>query len=601
MLKRICLGLLLLVGCGGGSPPPAPPPASPPPEAPVAEPVVAQRGPDLGAAIPSFALGYLEARAGANGGALVFETLYQSLGGDQVPTARDLLDQAEVAGIAGTDPEQDEIVLVVRIRDPKAFEAWVTQAGMNEGRERHEGVDRFPLPSPRRLAWIPSERLFILGSINLVEGCIETLRGEGSSLVESGVTVPADTDLLFVANLPRITEGIFSAPLVGRMRPGTDAIEADMTSAPLLPGLSLRALPQPKIAERLPAQTVAYLTVGGLASPGELKLGDPLADDLLRRVEQATLFFLVAPGFRMAADASNVASGMAGGLLLEWKPGQAPDAAQRATLAAQLPPDLRLTWREEEVVVAAGAPKLLTAVAPALDGKHTLRAAPRLEAPGAQARMWFDMNALLEPLRDLLPPDVIGTWSGDVPQSELALTLTSTSDPWHHHFDGNNVLAGVALAGTASALIIYSVRRYLVQAKVDEATAEVRSIAEAAARAHARQGKLCPSASPVPPIVPAAKKYLPSQRRGEDFHRPGWRCLGFERDDPLYYQLAYRRGGPGVKSAVDGGTLPAGAFEAIARGDLDGDGEQSLVVVRGDVRGGTVAIQPEPFLLAPLE
>lgn len=574
----------------------------PPPAMPAPEPLVAQRAPDLGAAIPAFVFGYVEARAGAKGGAIVFENLYQSLGGDPVPAARDLLDQAEVAGLAGTDPEAGEIVLVVRVRDPEAFEAWVSQTGLDQVRERHEGVDRFALASSRRLAWIPSQRLFLLGSVNLVEGGIEALRGEGASLVDGGgITVPADTGLLFVANLTRITKGMLPEPLVGRLHPETETIEADMSTGPLLPGLSLRPLPHPNIAERLPAQTVAYFALAGVTAQSQVQLGIPVVDDLLGRVEQATLVLLSVPDFHMAEDATNVASGMAGGIILQWKQGRAPNAEQRAALSAELPPELQVAWRKQEAVLVLGAAPLREATLSALNGKNTLGARAQLVAPGAQARLWLDMNALLKPMRHLLSPDVTATWSGDDPESEIALTMTPASDTWRYHFDGTNVLGGVAIAGAATAIIIYSVRRYLVQTKVDETTAQVRSIAEAAAQVYARRGTLCPSAAPVPSIVPPGKIYLPSTRAGEDFGRSAWRCLGVRFDNPLHYQLAYRRGGPGVKSAVDGALLPAGAFEAIARGDLDGNGETSLIVVRGDVEAGVVRLRPEPHLHAPFE
>ncbi|MEM9695685.1 MAG: hypothetical protein AAGA56_24290 [Myxococcota bacterium] len=482
MLQRIVLGLVLLVGCGRGAPPslmsPArstsPAPRIVAPEAP--EPgLEARREPDLGYAIPGVVGGYVEARAGARSAAIVFENLYQLLGGDAISSARDLLDQAEVAGWALADLQGKDVLALARLREATAFEAWIRQTTLDQNRVSRDGVDRFDLAPGVSIAWVPGQRLLAMGAPRLVEGCIETVNGAAASLVgRVGVTVPAASDVFFVVDLPSLTKGYIREPLVGHVRPGTDVIVAEMATDPLLPGLSLPALPYPNIAERLPAQTVGYLTVSGVALEAEARLEGPRVDALIKRVAQATLFVLAAPGFRMADDLSNAATGMAAGLLIQWKTGRAPNAEERAAIEAKLPPDLLpVTWRDDEALLAIGAPGLREVGVSALRGANTLSQGAVLEAPSAQARLWLAIPGWVEIARDLLPPVALRTLSDGAPTSEIALTLTPASNAWRYHFDSSsNVLGGVALAGAASAIAIHAVRHYLVQEKISEATAQ---------------------------------------------------------------------------------------------------------------------------------
>jgi type IV pilus assembly protein PilA len=155
----------------------------------------------------------------------------------------------------------------------------------------------------------------------------------------------------------------------------------------------------------------------------------------------------------------------------------------------------------------------------------------------------------------------------------------------------------IPILGIMAALGIYGVRRYLVAAKTAEAKNTVGAIARAAQAAYEREdpatGKhhLCASAKPVPALVPAAAKYMPSSAAGADFHagnaNVGWPCLRFDMTSPFYYQYHYQQGSGWVAPANAPG--PDG-FEAAAVGDLDGNGTKSIFSRTGKVSGGSVML-----------
>ena len=159
----------------------------------------------------------------------------------------------------------------------------------------------------------------------------------------------------------------------------------------------------------------------------------------------------------------------------------------------------------------------------------------------------------------------------------------------------------VAIIGVLAALAIYGVRRYMASAKTSEAKNTVGAITRAAAAAFEREiaaseilnpgdsgtgtnHQLCQSAAAVPAAVPPGNKYQPAEADwGGATEQTGWRCLKFSMTQPIYYQYNYLLGGgSGVPGAPGVGAAPDG-FEAVARGDLDNDGNLS-----GFVRGGTI-------------
>jgi hypothetical protein len=169
------------------------------------------------------------------------------------------------------------------------------------------------------------------------------------------------------------------------------------------------------------------------------------------------------------------------------------------------------------------------------------------------------------------------------------------------------------LLGIGASLSILGVNRYIRKAKSAEARNYLGILARSVVAAYERERldakgtvhKLCKSATPVPAVVPAAKKYMPSDTPGEDFSRgdasTGWACLGFDSLGPVYYQYDYRAGG-NYKGPKRGGPNPGkDGFEVSAEGDLDGDGTTSLFTRTGKIEKGTLTLDTQIFVSDELE
>jgi len=184
----------------------------------------------------------------------------------------------------------------------------------------------------------------------------------------------------------------------------------------------------------------------------------------------------------------------------------------------------------------------------------------------------------------------------------------------------------VAIVGVLAALAILGVRRYLASSKTAEAKMSVGAIAHNAAVQYERERDisemllaggvsaqsthlLCSSAAPVPAALNQVqgRKYQPSTAPGTDFMHgsaiASWQCLGFSITQPIYFQYHYQVGGGYLSQAVPGAPVPSGAeaFEAAARGDLDGDGAPSLFARTGEVRNGQLVLSTQIFLDDELE
>ena len=109
--------------------------------------------------------------------------------------------------------------------------------------------------------------------------------------------------------------------------------------------------------------------------------------------------------------------------------------------------------------------------------------------------------------------------------------------------------------------------------------------------------QLCGSASaPVPIVVPRASKYQSSASdwQTDRVSNAGFYCLKFEMTMPQYYQYDYKRSGSGL--------LPGDRFEAIAHGDLNGDGVTSTFSIQGQISpSGVVTVAPTILELSPEE
>lgn len=150
----------------------------------------------------------------------------------------------------------------------------------------------------------------------------------------------------------------------------------------------------------------------------------------------------------------------------------------------------------------------------------------------------------------------------------------------------------VAIIGVLAALAIYGVRKYLLNAKTAEARSALGRIAKDASSAFDRErmgatamgmrevrastNQLCPTSSSVPD-VPAKIQGQKYQSDPQDWDNAGWNCLRFTMQDPQYFQYTYTATGTGAEDD---------SFDALANGDLDGDGLTSEYKLTGLVQKG---------------
>jgi type IV pilus assembly protein PilA len=170
----------------------------------------------------------------------------------------------------------------------------------------------------------------------------------------------------------------------------------------------------------------------------------------------------------------------------------------------------------------------------------------------------------------------------------------------------------VAIIGVLSALAIYGVRKYLLNAKTAEVRNAVGQMAKDAKASYERDStpgivlqlgtsagvanNLCTSASvsvPKDKTSIAGQKYqsAPSEWNADaEQSYKGFACLHFSVSDPQYFMYDY---------AGSAGT--AGTFMAIGMGDLNGDGVTSMFSLRGEVTGGIVFVAPNFSEIRPEE
>gem|GEM_PF-4047404 len=172
-----------------------------------------------------------------------------------------------------------------------------------------------------------------------------------------------------------------------------------------------------------------------------------------------------------------------------------------------------------------------------------------------------------------------------------------------------DALVFLVLAGLLGGLGALVFRRHLYASRVAAAQAEVGSLGASTHDAFersqvtfgGREGPahtLCRSAQPVPREVSEirGKSYV---HRPEDWTSPGtderdenrhflvgFPCLDYAGpvSNVLYFQINY--------TSDSSPTSPGTAFEATARGDLNGDGILSRIATRGRVRDGNLWLEP---------
>ena len=157
----------------------------------------------------------------------------------------------------------------------------------------------------------------------------------------------------------------------------------------------------------------------------------------------------------------------------------------------------------------------------------------------------------------------------------------------------------VAIVGILAALAIFGVKKYVTNAKTAEARNTLGAISKNGAGAWSREimagsvlddagtaagaNALCGSATAVPDKVPTGVKYQSSTAKGKDYNSGdasnGWVCLRFQMEGPQYYQYNY---------TADGNK----SFDAVAKGDLNGDGTNSTFTRSAVVRNGQIVLSP---------
>ena len=158
----------------------------------------------------------------------------------------------------------------------------------------------------------------------------------------------------------------------------------------------------------------------------------------------------------------------------------------------------------------------------------------------------------------------------------------------------------VAIIGILAVLAIYGVRKYIANAKTAEARNSLGQIGKDASSAYAREGmagtvlglgstadisnKLCAKASATVPAAATSIKGMKYQSSPAEWAadaatlHTGFACLKFTMTDPQYYMYEYDSNGAGDTS---------GYFNAIAQGDLNGDGTLSRFLLAGKIQSGT--------------
>jgi type IV pilus assembly protein PilA len=158
----------------------------------------------------------------------------------------------------------------------------------------------------------------------------------------------------------------------------------------------------------------------------------------------------------------------------------------------------------------------------------------------------------------------------------------------------------VAIIGVLSALAIYGVRRYMLNAKTAEVKNALGQMTKDAKAAYDRESMsssvLAPTQSTavVHNLCTDAPNSVPddvSKVRGQKYQSKysdwggsktaGYTCLRFWLDDPQYYMYSYK----GTAGAT-------GVFTASGNGDLNGDGTTSTFMLAGAVISATVFVSP---------
>lgn len=167
------------------------------------------------------------------------------------------------------------------------------------------------------------------------------------------------------------------------------------------------------------------------------------------------------------------------------------------------------------------------------------------------------------------------------------------------------LMVTVVIVGVLAGLAIYGVRRYVFSARTAEARSSLGRMAKDASGSFAREhmagdqlaiggtaksrNSLCVSASTSVPADAAkikGQKYQSAPSEWDADAAATWKgfaCLHFSMVDPQFYQYDYQTStNDWAASGAEGTT-----FDAIARGDLNGDGVLSDFKMSGKIQKGS--------------
>lgn len=174
------------------------------------------------------------------------------------------------------------------------------------------------------------------------------------------------------------------------------------------------------------------------------------------------------------------------------------------------------------------------------------------------------------------------------------------------------LMIAIAIIGILASLAIYGLGRLIGASKSTEAVNNVGTISRAIllASENAREkseviplGQVslpginpwcpdCPSfttCGPVPAAIPQGTKYQPKIGTGDDFEACCWSCISFGLQDPIHYQYSYHHAGDFEGPALGCPDPGPNGFEAVAKGDVDGDGTNSTFTLPVRVIGRTLS------------
>jgi len=176
----------------------------------------------------------------------------------------------------------------------------------------------------------------------------------------------------------------------------------------------------------------------------------------------------------------------------------------------------------------------------------------------------------------------------------------------------------VAIVGILAALAIYGVRRYVLNAKTTEARNSLGALSKAAAAAYDREtmkgtvltigttaglsNAFCAGATA---SVPSASSLIKGQKYQSEPAEwaagdgtTGWKCTKFTMEAPQYFMYSYISSGTRSTRGAEGAT-----FEAVAQGDLDGDGTLSTFTLGAKLQsdsGGGMSVTVAPNIIENL-